>query len=94
MRTGAQYILRSFLSAMHSTDRNAAAESLCHADDVRTGRRTAGYAEQAAGAADAGLYLVDDEAACPSRWQSASTCLYKFLIERQHAALALYQAPS
>ena len=59
MRTGAQYIL-AFLIRHDSTNRNAAAESFCHADDVRLNAVLL-IAEQASGTSDARLNLVNQK---------------------------------
>ena len=73
----------------HSADRNAAAETLRHGDNIRTDAVLL-ERKQAAGAADAGLYLVDDEQHILLAAERLDL-LDEFLIERQHAALALYK---
>ena len=86
MRTGTQYIL-AFLIRHDSTDRNAAAESFCHADDVRLNAVLL-IAEQASGTSDARLNLVNQKQDV-LLLADLGSCLYKFLIKRKDAALAL-----
>ena len=85
MRTGAQYIL-AFLIRHDSTDRNTAAESLGHTDDVRLNAVLL-IAEQASGTSDARLNLVNQKQDVLLLAELGS-CLYKFLIKRKDAALA------